>query len=431
MYCDEGTLRRLSVAARRESAGDDRAAALRLLVYSHDAQGLGHLRRNLLITRALISAGLSPSVLMLSGLREAAAYEFPPGVDSVTLPGLSKGRDGVYASRSLPLGLGELLSIRRSIIAGAVSAAQPDVVLVDKLPLGILAELEPALAGLRAAGRTRLILGLRDILDDAETVRNEWQRGRYVEAIRRYYDEIWVYGDRRICDQGAEYGLPEDVREKIRYVGYLNPRDVGEIPETTQPQSAHTLSSDMDLPDGSLTLCLVGGGRDGAELANAFLDARLPAGHGGVLVCGPLMSAEDRGELRARSAGRSDVRIIEFVTDPQPLLCCADRIICMGGYNTICETLAFHKPALVVPRVEPRREQWIRARRLADLGLLDVLEPDRLSGRAIGDWLASPVASRPVAEHVIDFGGVPRLPELLQRALTPVRFPGKEPAAHA
>jgi predicted glycosyltransferase len=45
----------------------------------------------------------------------------------------------------------------------------------------------------------------------------------------------------------------------------------------------------------------------------------------------------------------------------------------MGGYNTFCEILSFDKPALIVPRTLPRMEQFIRARRAAELGLVSVL----------------------------------------------------------
>ena len=53
----------------------------------------------------------------------------------------------------------------------------------------------------------------------------------------------------------------------------------------------------------------------------------------------------------------------------------AKAIVSMGGYNTFCEILSFDKRALLVPRVRPREEQLIRARRAADLGIIDMLEP--------------------------------------------------------
>jgi predicted glycosyltransferase len=48
----------------------------------------------------------------------------------------------------------------------------------------------------------------------------------------------------------------------------------------------------------------------------------------------------------------------------------------MGGYNTFCEVLSLNKRALIVPRTEPRLEQFIRASRAADLGLVSMLSDD-------------------------------------------------------
>jgi predicted glycosyltransferase len=49
----------------------------------------------------------------------------------------------------------------------------------------------------------------------------------------------------------------------------------------------------------------------------------------------------------------------------------------MGGYNTFCEILSFDKKAIVVPRMQPRLEQFIRARAARNLGLIEMLDPRR------------------------------------------------------
>jgi len=393
----------------------------RIAIYSHDAQGLGHLRRNLLITRALIAGANQPSVLMLSGLREAAAFEFPRGVDSVTLPSVGKSTDGTYFPRSLRLGTPEVVKIRRRLISAAVESFRPDILIVDKQPRGFFGELEPALEWLRANTTARIVLGLRDILDESATVAREWSQGRFDDAIRAFYDRIWVYGDRAVYDVASEYSFPEDVAAKIRYTGYLNAREVMEGHPVFDPNCGRDLTQVLGLPEGSLTLCLIGGGRDGVPLATEFLRADLPAKGGGVLVCGPLMEPEDREDLRSLAAARSDMRVIEFVADPHPLLCCADRVIAMGGYNTVCEALAFQKRTLIVPRVVPRTEQLIRANRLAELGLLDVLHPRDLTAPALSEWIRADARGVKPAVRAIDFGGVGRLPGLLEEALSPAR----------
>lgn len=413
MFLEDELLRRLDLGA---DAGFRSPRPLRIAIYSHDAQGLGHLRRNLLISRSLFAEDLRPSVLLISGLRETAAYDLPPGVDSVTLPSFGKAADGSYYPRSLQIETEQLVKLRSALIHAAVASFRPDVLIVDKLPLGIFGELKPALIWMKDQIGASIVLGLRDILDEPEVVHREWARDNCTEAIRKYYNRVWVYGDRRVFDTAAEYSLPADVAAKTRYTGYLNPRDVP-VGQSSSKSGQAALAEVMDLPPGPLTLCVIGGGRDGVPLAKAFLQAKLPAGTGGVLVTGPLMDGEDRALLHAMANKRPDLHLIEFVTDPQPLMCCAERVICMGGYNTVCEVLAFQKRALIVPRVRPRREQIIRAERLAALGLVDVLHPDDLTGHALSEWIASANGAVRSADAALDFHGARRLPELLIEAL--------------
>ena len=395
----------------------------RIALYSHDTQGLGHIRRNLLVARALCARGESPVILLLSGVREAAAFSMPPGVDCVTLPSLGKGVDGRYFPRSLDVPMADLINVRSSGITAVLRSFDADMLVVDKVPQGVFDELLPGLGALRARGRARIVLGLREILDDAEAVRREWDAGGYASAIRAYYDRIWVYGDRSVYDTVREYGFPEDIAQRVRFTGYLNPLDVAD-PE----READRWLFDALLPDGGsrpITLCLVGGGRDGLPLAEAFLRAEKPGT--GLVVTGPLMPAESRVSLRSLAAKHPRTHVLEFVTDPCPLLERADRVVAMAGYNTICEILAYRKPALVVPRTEPRTEQLIRAKRFAMLGLVDMLHPSDLTSEAISAWLEAKAERPMAAEEVMDFSGVRRLPELLQEVLAAQVRAGRRP----
>jgi predicted glycosyltransferase len=99
----------------------------------------------------------------------------------------------------------------------------------------------------------------------------------------------------------------------------------------------------------------------------------------------------------------------------------ADRVIAMGGYNTICEVLSFQKRALIVPRSVPRREQIIRAERLRNLGLIDLLKAEDLSPRALSQWMAR---ERPPlrVEGRINLNGLDRLPALAEELLASPRL---------
>jgi predicted glycosyltransferase len=396
--------------------------APRIALYSHDTQGLGHIRRNLLISRALTRGGARPIILLLSGLREASAFEMPSGVDCLTLPSLGKDVTGAYFPRSLDVSMDELIRFRARSISTALASFRPDVLIVDKVPCGIFGELMPSLALLQRRGTTRMVLGLREILDDREAVRREWDEGGYDTVIRTYYDRIWVYGDRSVFDTPREYGFPADLAAMARFSGYLNPCDV------TDGANGPVVEIDASMNGTACrhrTLCLVGGGRDGIPLAEAFARAKGPGPR--ELVTGPLMPEDERRRLQSLAAATDDLVVHEFVTDPCPIIRRADQVIAMGGYNTVCEVLGHGKPLLVVPRTEPRTEQLIRATRFGAIGLLDVLHPDELAPEALAGWMAR--GPTPRTWRAFDFGGVARLPALLEEVLAERRVEEPKHAA--
>lgn len=377
---------------------------LRVAFYSHDTLGLGHIRRNLLLAQTIADAPLDATILMLTGSREVGVFPIPPRVDCTTLPSIQKGNDGQYRSRRLSLSLQQIVALRARIIQGALEAFRPDVLVVDTEPRGAFRELEPALSSLRIQGGTHCVLGMRDIRDDAAAVRREWYAASNDAAIRDYYDEVWVYGDRDVFDVVSEYALPSDVAAKIRYTGYLDQRARLRLvqPGDDGPRIVATL------PPGRMVLCTVGGGQDGMALAHAFIQASLPRDTFGVVLAGPQMPMEVLEDLRRRAEPAGRVRVLRFVPEPAPLFARADCLITMGGYNSTCEVVSFAKPGLIVPRVKPRQEQWLRAIRLRDRGLVDVLHPDELSPVRLERWLVEEREhSRPV--HAVDLGGLRRI----------------------
>src|SRR5205814_6145946 len=94
------------------------------------------------------------------------------------------------------------------------------------------------------------------------------------------------------------------------------------------------------------------------------------------LVFGPFMLPDHQTAFTARAARLPKVRAITFDTRLENLMARAAGVVAMGGYNTFCEILSFDKPALIVPRTAPRLEQYIRARRAAELGLVAMLPDD-------------------------------------------------------
>jgi predicted glycosyltransferase len=339
----------------------------RVLIYSHDSFGLGHLRRCRAIAHSLVDTDSSLSVLILSGSPIIGSFDFRSRVDFVRVPGVIKLRNGEYVSLSLHIDIEETLAMRSSIIHHTADIFDPDILIVDKEPLGLRGEVRPTLDLLRKRG-TPLVLGLRDVMDDPSTLESEWERKNAVPALRDYYDEIWIYGLPQICEPLAGIALPPEVQQRMVYTGYLQ-RKVP--PAAVAPPAA-------ELPEGEFLLVTAGGGGDGDELIDWVLAAYendpgglLPA----LVVFGPFMLPDRRAGFAARAAGLDKVQTITFDARLEQLMTRAAGIVAMGGYNTFCEILSFDKPALIVPRTAPRREQLIRAERAAELGLLTML-PD-------------------------------------------------------
>lgn len=340
----------------------------RILIYSHDTFGLGHLRRCRTIAHALVERYKQLSVLILSGSPIIGSFDFRSRVDFVRVPGVIKLRNGDYTPLNLHIDIAETLSMRASIIQHTAEMFDPDLFIVDKEPVGLRGEVLPTLKALKRRG-TRLVLGLRDVMDEPRLLEPEWQRKKALPALRELYDEIWVYGLPQICDPLEGIALPPRVRQKMVYTGYLH----REVPTHGTPEGM------PEITERPYLLVTTGGGGDGEALIDWVLrayehDPLLP--YPALLVLGPFMSTEKQTEFMERASKLKRVDAITFHKQMERLVAGAAGVVAMGGYNTFCEVISLDKRALIVPRTEPRLEQYIRASRAAKLGLVSMLKDD-------------------------------------------------------
>ncbi len=340
----------------------------RVLIYSHDTFGLGHLRRCRTIAHSLVDLEKDLSVIILTGSPIIGSFNFRARVDFVRIPGVIKLRSGDYTPLSLLIDIEETLELRASIIRHTAEMFEPDLFIVDKEPMGLRGEVLETLEMLKPRG-TRLILGLRDVLDEPRLLEPEWQRKNVLPALRDLYDEIWVYGLPQICDPLEGVSLPISVRQKMVYTGYLH----REVPSHGAPPRLPEMTNKPYL------LVTTGGGGDGEALIEWVLrayehDPLLP--YPALLVLGPFMQPERQAEFMDRAARLKRVDVITFHSHLEALVARAAGVVAMGGYNTFCEVLSLDKRALIVPRTEPRLEQYIRVSRAAKLGLVAMLADD-------------------------------------------------------
>lgn len=337
----------------------------RVVLYSHDTFGLGHLRRSRALASALTQSDTVQSAIILTGSPVAGRFTFPERVDHVRLPGVTKLPDGSYVSQTLGLDIEEITSLRSGLIESAIEQYDPDMLIVDKEPTGFRGELLPALERLKTAGKTKLVLGLRDVLDEPEVLATEWARKGAIEATEKFYDDIWVYGVKSVYDPTEGLTLSHETRGRMHWTGYLR-REITDPAET---------------PKDPYILITPGGGGDGKAMVNLVLAAYEQdpdLSPRALLVYGPFLSGDVRAEFETRVAklnGR--VTALGFESRIESLFANAKGVVCMGGYNTFCEVLSFDKRAVIVPRTVPRLEQWLRASRAEELGLVRMLEEQR------------------------------------------------------
>lgn len=327
------------------------------VLFSHDGYGLGHARRNTLVARALIGQEPSARVLLVTGSAVRPRWLDDPRFGVVFVPALVKDADGVYRSSDGPFET--TLARRTDLFEQVVSEVRPDVVLVDRHPFGIAGELRSGLALARAGG-ARVVLGLRDILDEPATVSAELD-GDGWHGAEEIYSEALVYGAPTLCDHEREYGIPLP----ISYCGWV-----------TSATRARTV-------DRRLIVVAAGGAGDGGDvfrLGIEILHAR--PGHRALVIAGPY--AKRGTVLGGHRLGRR-VRLREAPDGCADVFASAGAVVQMGGYNTTFEALAAGARPIVVPRRHPRREQVIRASRLSALGLADVVDAGT-SGHEV-DWL--------------------------------------------
>src|ERR1043165_8464304 len=171
----------------------------RILLYSHDTFGLGNIRRTLLLAQELIDQYPMAAVLLITGSQMIHSFRIPQGVDYIKLPCLDRIDAERYESRFLLDCSEAVKSTRSAIIEKTVLGFKPDLMIVDKRPAGVDGELQDTLTSLRNSGYpTRLVLGVRDILDEPRRTRESLKKNHSFEIIRDYYDEVWIYGSASI-----------------------------------------------------------------------------------------------------------------------------------------------------------------------------------------------------------------------------------------
>ena len=382
-----------------------------LLLYSQDTRGLGHITRTLTIANHVLETFTNCVAYVVTRSKVAPEFPWPHRCDFIKLPARRTPRTVLRTPEEDHASIEQFRALRSQILRDVALGLRPDLVFVDHEPLGSSSEFRDGLWALKQQSPgTRFVFGLRDIMDDPDRIRDEWQEAGVYDAFENLYDGIAVFGSPRLYDVAEAYDIPEAVRPKLYYCGYV----VRDFP----PATPWEIRRQYGLPaNGRLVMASVGSGRDGcavlkhAHTAIARLQAHDPD-LSAILVTGPFMPEEEALPLQAMSTPRC--RMVPFA-DVFQLMAVADAAVCMGGYNTLCEGMVTACPMVIVPRATNKVEQLIRAELLAAHDLARSVHPSEAGEESLAEALEWALArdrrtqARQVREAVPSFDGAAQL----------------------
>jgi predicted glycosyltransferase len=387
---------------------------MKIMVYSHDAFGLGNIRRMLAICEYLLEAIPNVSILLLSGSPMLQSFRLPQGLDYIKLPCLNRSESGELTSKYLGTDVETTLKLRSDIMLAAARNFQPDMLLVDKKPFGLREELTTTIRYLKCTQpHTKFVLLLRDILDSPEKTIQEWRNHNYFSALDLIYDRILVVGMPEVFDLRKEYEFPVDVANKVEFCGYLRKKP-GRVDRWKLRQQLGINR------DEKLVLVTPGGGEDGMQLIQNYLTSlstRSPDFRS-LIITGSEMNPTMRAALNQIAQDMPSVQMMEFTNDLMSYIDASDLVVCMGGYNTITEVLSQAKRTISVPRIKPGHEQLIRADRMQKFGLLRYLHPSESTPEKLFETVETELQRRGLgAVARLDLQGLPKVAQAISQML--------------
>jgi predicted glycosyltransferase len=345
----------------------------RILFYSHDGFGLGHLRRNLKLAESLTRELPDASAVLVAGLPGTPGFDLPPGIDLVKLPAIRKVATDRWEARQLRVEIERLQALRRAILDGVFTTFVPHLVVVDYLPLGVWGELREPLTRLRREQPAAVVaLGLRDVLDAPLVTRRSWRNGGHDHAVRSLYDVVQIYGDCDLYDSCQLYGLDELAPGRVFFTGYVCSGDGGGDAATERDKLGLAAREE-------LVLVTAGGGADAFPMMQLAVEACRRLAERGrrirtLVVTGPLMTAREVAELERLAAGCA-ITVQRWRADLEATMAAANVIVTMAAYNTLTEAVRSGRPVISIPRPGPSAEQTTRAGLFAARGLLSAMPP--------------------------------------------------------
>jgi predicted glycosyltransferase len=375
-----------------------------VLLYVQHLLGIGHLRRSLRISEALVREGIR--VTLISGGEPISSLACTSAESIIQLPpvrALDAGFKMLVDELGRPIN-DELRTARRSALLAAFADEQPDALLIEAFPFGRRAfrfELDGLIEAARARHRRPFLLcSLRDIVVSPE---DPGRRREIVDRVRDDFDFVLVHGDPAFIPLEDSFPLASEICDKLIYTGY-----VAEAHAT-----GDTAASDETAGADEVVVSAGGGAVGGALLRTAIETRRLGflANLTWRVLTGPNLPEP---EFETLAAGLPEGVVLERYRPDFPQILRHCRVsVSQAGYNTVLDVLAARAAAVVVPFASEREtEQSLRAERLAGRGVLELVPENELSPKRLASAIDRAISARP-ATIAIDTRGARRSARLI------------------
>ena len=387
----------------------------RAFLYVQHLLGIGHLKRAATLARALAARGLE--VTLASGgfavpglaLGEVRLVQLPPAGAA------DLGFVSLVDERGKPVDE-HWKERRREALLAAWRETAPHALVLELFPFGrrqMRFELEPLLdAAAAAPRRPAIVCSVRDILGGGQ--KDPSKQDQMLETLERYFDHVLVHADPNVVRFEETFRHTHRIRDRLHYTGFLT--DPGFPPD----RPAAPLPRGETSGQGEV-LVSAGGGAVGARLLEVAIRSR-PLTHLAHrtwrVLAGTNASAEQFEALRALAnrCGEGRVLVERARQDFSALLANCHLSVSQAGYNTVMEILQARARAVAVPFAGGNEtEQTLRARLLAERGLLEIVEERALTPQALAAAIGRAARrERPRADG-IDLGGAAMSAALIAR----------------
>lgn len=361
-----------------------------IFIHCQYVYGIGHFVRAVELARSL---SRHFNVHLISGGEHVPNYTLPDGLKFTQLPAIFKDetKDELIPLDST-MSLVDCLSERARILADLVYENPPDILVTEHFPFGLLFEVEvlELISHVRSAKSNSFVVSsVRDIIES----KNGSDRDAHIcVLIDKYFDLIMVHGDERVVALRASFPLIDKVSVPLAYTGYV----------------VASLSASARSPDRlPLLVGAIGGGRIGQELLLALSSA-----HHELKRYWPHEMLLFRGafdqcvELSFAEGSSLSIRAFDRIAYHDALSQAAG-VICLGGYNSVLESLSMSLPTLVYKRVflGGNREQALRSELFVASGLIRSFEEKDLESDKLALLLFAHFAKNHEVSVRINFNG--------------------------